>query len=74
MVPFTDMLDALIEFVVRFVVEFVFYTILYAIGWVMLKTVTLGRYPPPRSEKHNEELVALFPVATLFVWLALALS
>jgi len=68
------MLDALLEIVVRFLVEFVFYTVLYGIGWVMLKTITLGRYPPPRDKKHNQELVALFPVATLFAGLTFAYS
>jgi hypothetical protein len=68
------MLDALFELVVRFVVEIVFYTVLYAIGWGMLKVMTLGRYPPRRPEKHNEELVALFPVATFFVGITVAYS
>ena len=68
------MLDALFELVAKFLVEVVFYTVLYGIGWVMLKALTLGRYPPPRPQKHNEELVALFPVATLFVGLTVALS
>lgn len=68
------MLDALFEVVVRFVVEVVFYTVLYAIGWVMLKVITLGRYPPRRPEKHNEELVALFPVATFFMGITIAYS
>jgi hypothetical protein len=68
------MLDALLELIARFVVEFIFYTVLYAIGWGMLKVITLGRYPPRRPEKHNEELVALFPVATVFVGLTVAFS
>ena len=68
------MLEALFELVARFVVEFLFYTVFYGIGWVMLKTVTLGHYPPPQPAKHNEELVALFPIATLFVGLTLAFS
>ncbi|MDP3539017.1 MAG: hypothetical protein Q8S26_10005 [Azonexus sp.] len=68
------MLEALFELVARFVVEFLFYTVFYGIGWAMLKTVTLGRYPPPQPAKHNEELVALFPIATLFVGLTLAFS
>lgn len=67
-------LEALAELVARFVVEFLFYTVFYGIGWVMLKTVTFGRYPPPRPEKHNEELVALFPLAALFVGFTLAFS
>lgn len=68
------MLDALFELLTRFVVEFVFYTVLYGIGWIMLKAITLGHYPPPRPGMHNQELVALLPVATLFVGLTLAFS
>ena len=66
------MLDARIELIVRFVVEFLFFTVLYGIGWGMLKVITLGRYPPRPPEKHNEQLVALFPVATFFVAITLA--
>lgn len=68
------MLEALFDFLARFVVEFVFYTVLYGIGWLMLKAISLGHYPPPRTERHSRELVALFPVATLFVGLTLAFS
>jgi hypothetical protein len=68
------MLDALLELIARFLVEFLFYTVLYGVGWIMLKAITVGHYPPPRPHKHNEELVALFPVASLFVGLTLAFS
>lgn len=68
------MLDGLFELLARFVVEFVFYTLLYGIGWLMLKAITLGHFPPAAPKKHNQELVALFPLATLFVGLTLAYS
>ena len=68
------MLGALLELIVRLLVEIVFYTVLYAIGWFMLKVIMFGHYPPHRSEKHNEMLVALFPVATFFVGITLAYS
>ncbi len=68
------MLDAIVEFIVRFVVEFLFFTVLYGIGWAMLRVITFGRYPPRQPEKHNEQLVALFPVATFFVALTFAFS
>ncbi|HEX5804650.1 MAG TPA: hypothetical protein VFY24_16670 [Azospira sp.] len=66
------MLNALFELIAKFLVELLFYTVLYGVGWAMLKMVTLGRYPPPPPQKHNEELVALLPVATLFVGITLA--
>ncbi|TVO57162.1 hypothetical protein [Denitromonas halophila] len=68
------MLDAILEFATRFLVEFLFYTFLYGVGWVMLKAMTLGRYPPHPSQKHNRELVALFPVAAFFVGATIAFS
>lgn len=68
------MLEALFELVARFLIEFLFYTVLYGVGWVMLKAITFGNYPPPRPHKHNQELVALLPVATLFVGLTFAFS
>ena len=68
------MLEALFEIVARFLVEFLFYTVLYGVGWIMLKAITLGSYPPPRPQKHSQELVALLPVATLFVGLTFAFS
>lgn len=68
------MLNALFELMAKFLVELIFYTVLYAVGWGMLKVITLGRYPPLAPEKHNEELVALLPVATLFVGITLAFS
>lgn len=71
---FHRMLDALFELIAKFLIEFVFNTVLYGVGWVMLKVVTFGRYPPRPPQKHSEELVALFPVAILFVGLAVAFS
>ncbi len=68
------MLDTLFELIAKFLIEVVFYTVLYGVGWVMLKAITVGRYPPPPPQKHNEKLVALFPIATLFVGLTFAFS
>lgn len=68
------MLDALFELIARFLVEFIFFTVLYGIGWIMLKIVTFGRYPPRPPKKHNEELVALLPLAILFAVITFAFS
>lgn len=68
------MLDALLEIVGRILVEFLFYTVSYWVGWLMLKVITLGRYPPQKPARHNEELVAIFPIASLFAGLAFAFS
>lgn len=68
------MLNALVEVIVRFAMEFLFFTVLYGIGWAMLKVITFGRYPPKPPERHNENLVALFAVATFFVAITVAFS
>jgi hypothetical protein len=37
----------------------------YWLGWVVLRTVTFGRYPPPQTERHNREFVAMVAFAML---------
>ena len=68
------MLDAIVEFIAKVFLEFVFYMLLYGIGWVMLRTLTLGHYPPPLPARHNEELVAAFPVASILAAVTFAYS
>ena len=55
-------LDALIEGALRiageFFMEVIFVRIFYWPGWLILRTLTLGRYPPRRSNPHSEEFVA----------------
>lgn len=59
-------LDAIAEVVLRvvgnFIVEVLFVGIFYWPGWVILRVVTLGRYPPPQSRPHNREFVATVAV------------
>lgn len=39
-------------------VEVLLLGIFYWPGWLILRTVTVGRYPPPRGRERNEEFVA----------------
>lgn len=39
--------------------------IFYWPGWVVLRVVTLGRYPPQKSTKHDPEFVAVVGFAFL---------
>ncbi|WP_200870586.1 hypothetical protein [Methylobacter tundripaludum] len=61
--------DAIAEFIVRaiaqFVVEVLFVGVFYWPGWVVLRSLTLGRYPPPQSQAHNREFVAIVAFAVL---------
>ena len=71
-------IDAIAEFVVRaiaqFVVEVLFVGILYWPGWVVLRSLTLGRYPPPQSQPHNREFVAIVAFAVLVAGVTLHYS
>lgn len=40
--------------------------IAYPIGKILLKAITIGKYPP-EAKKHNEMLVAIFPLVTAAV-------
>lgn len=56
-------LDAIFEVVVRIiaepVVEVLFVGVFYWPGWIILRVLTLGRYPPSQSDKHNREFVSI---------------
>jgi hypothetical protein len=64
-------LDAIAEVVVKavgqFLLEVVFIGIFYWPGWLILRALTFGRYPPNRSEPHSEEFVAAFGFAAILV-------
>ena len=72
------MLETLLEFIARFVggflVEVIFYSVLYPIGWLMLKAITFGRYPPPAPLRHNRELVACLPLVAMLFGITIAFS
>lgn len=61
-------LDAVAEVVLRFVGEVVLVGIFYWPGWLALRIVTLGRYPPLKSKPHSKEFVAAFGFVTLLVF------
>jgi hypothetical protein len=39
--------------------------IFYWPGWLLLKVLTFGRYPPKRPIAHDRDAVALFAIVTL---------
>lgn len=45
----------------------------YLPGWLLLRLLSFGRYPPPRGEPHSEELVALAGILATLVVATLAL-
>ena len=60
------MLETIAEAVARFFLWLfaVLYIerIFYPIGWLMLKIVTLGRYPPPSPSERTREFISLLPL------------
>lgn len=70
-------LDAVAEVVVRavgwLVVDVILTKIFYWPGWLFLKAMTFGRYPPSGTTAHTREFVALFGLAIIliaaFVWI-----
>lgn len=68
-------LDVIAEFVAKvvgqFLVEVVFVGIFYWPGWLILRALTFGRYPPKKPEPHSEGFVAVFGFAAILVGILL---
>lgn len=47
------------------VMEVLLVGIFYWPGWLILRVVTVGRYPPPQSQPHNREFVAAVALVVL---------
>jgi hypothetical protein len=60
-------MDALVEVALRFIGGVVLVGIFYWPGWLALRIITLGRYPPPKGKPHSKEFVAVFGLTTLLV-------
>ena len=65
-------LDTIAEFVVRtvgqFMLEVIFVGIFYWPGWLILRVLTAGRYPPKQSERHSRKFVAMVALAALLAF------
>jgi hypothetical protein len=75
---YSRMLEAIAESIGRFLL-WLFAVVLgekvfYPIGWMMLKLLTLGFYPPPCLSQRKRELVAIFPVVCALIWITVAYS
>ena len=62
------------EFALQIIVEGILVGIFYWPGWLVLRIVTIGRYPPPKGINHNEELVAVCGLAVLIAILGFIYS
>jgi len=64
--------EAVVKVIGEFLAEVVFVGIFYWPGWLILRALTFGRYPPKRSEPHSEEFVAAVGFATILIGVLLA--
>lgn len=64
-------LDAIAEVVIktlgRLLVGVVFAKMFYWPGWLILRGVTVGRYPPKKPVRHSEEFVGALGFAVILV-------
>lgn len=58
--------------VVHVVVETLFVGVFYWPGWLFLRIITVGRYPPTKSAPHSKEFVAIVGFAVFLAALTLA--
>ncbi len=56
------MLDAIAAFLGDFILEVLLIGVFYWPGWLILRVLTLGKYPPPRPQSHNQYFVSSIPV------------
>jgi hypothetical protein len=71
-------LDAIVEVVARIAgqvfIDVVLVGVFYWPGWLILRMVTLGRYPPPKGQPHNREFVAVVALAVFLAGVSLYFS
>ena len=72
------MIDAVTEFLFRtigqVVLETLFYRFFYWPGWLILRVITFGKYPPLQSEPHNRYFVSGIPLIMLLVGITIYFS
>lgn len=64
-------LEAIAEFLFKtvgqFLLEVIFYGLFYWPGWLILRVLTFGKYPPNQSQPHNRYFVSGIPLVLLLV-------
>ena len=64
----------MLEAIFSVLLEAVLVGVFYWPGWLVLRLISVGRYPPPHGAPHNETFVALVGLATPLVLLTFALA
>ncbi|MCX9158625.1 hypothetical protein OPU71_21130 [Niveibacterium sp. 24ML] len=65
------MIDAISSFVGSWLVDVLLAVVFYWPGWVVLRIVTFGRYPPQRKQPHNAVFVSVIGLAALLAALTI---
>jgi hypothetical protein len=60
-------IDTFIEAAARTLIGVILTEIFYWPGWLILRVVTLGRYPPSKAIKHNRDLVSIIGFAVVLI-------
>ena len=68
------MLDAFVEAAGRALIDVVIVGVFYWPGWLILRVVTLGRYPPPGPARHDPNWVAGVGLAVFLLCITLYFS
>jgi hypothetical protein len=68
------MLDVVVEGVFWFVREVILQAVFYWPGWIVLRALTFGRYPPSRGGEHNRAFVAVLGLAFCICLICIPLS
>lgn len=68
------MIEALFEALFYVFSEAFLTAVFYWPGWLVLRIVTLGRYPPPNGTPHDNVFVAIVGFITPLVLLTVALT
>ena len=65
------MIEAVFNFVSSWLVEVLLTVVFYWPGWLALRLVTLGRYPPRPKQTHNVAFVSTIGFAVLLAALTI---
>lgn len=68
------MMDGIFKFVASWIVDVLLTAVFYWPGWLVLRVLTLGRYPPKRRQPHNVVFVSVIGLSALLVALTIAFS
>lgn len=63
--PAGEIAEGIFKFIARLVIEVVLEIVCYWVGKVVLRIITLGKYPPPQAQDHSESFVASIGLVTL---------